>query len=469
MKNEILSPSNKALKINLDHSIFGTIAEIGGGQEVAREFFRAGGASKTVAKSISAYDKNFSDSIYQAKSGRYVSEARLIKMLDTEYTEVETILKSQRGKNTRFFAFANTVETINYKKNNKGHGWIGVRFQHKPNSAPNDVLLHIILHENDTFLQQGTLGILGINLIFACFFYNTDSDDFLVSLMDNLSTSRVEINMVSMTGPVFKKVDNRLLSVQLVKHGMTPVTVFDRHGQVHQPGDMFFEKDLMVLRGSFRPVTYLEMDMLKSGYALFKKDINYQKDTNIVICEITLNNLLDEGTFHEKDFLERVELLNGMGQNVMISNFKEFYRLSSYLSQFKINQLRMVLGADILKKIFDERYYQDLNGGLLEAIAKLFGRKVKLYIYPYFSGGKKKAITSSNIEISKPLNKLYGFLIDNKIILDIETEKVIESAGTNKIIADMIKKKVKGWEKFVPVYISENIKKKGLFGYKKPR
>jgi hypothetical protein len=470
MKTEVLSPSNKALKINLDHSIFGTIAEIGGGQEVAREFFRAGGASRTVAKSVSAYDKNFSDAFYKAKSGRYVSEARLNKMLDTEYSEVVDILKKERGSSTRFFAFANTVETINYKKNNQGHGWIGIRFQHNAQSEPNDVILHTILHEKDTFLQQGTLGILGINLIYACYFYNDNSDDFLTSLMDTLSPGRLEINMISISGPVFENYDNRLLSVKLVKHGMTPVSVFDRNGHVQQPGDMLFNKDVMVLRGSFRPVTYLELDMLKSGFALFKKEINedhpWKNETSVVLCEITLNNLLDEGKFQEKDFLDRVDLLNGMGQNVMITNFKEFYRLSAYFSQFKINLLRMILGADILKKVLDEKYYSDLKGGVLEAFGQLFGNHVKLYIYPYFQAKLKSSVHSKNIAVPENLKKLYEYLLDNKKILDISTQKTIATPDSSKKVAEMIKKNTKGWESLVPVYISENIIKKGLFGHK---
>ncbi len=469
MKTEILSPSNKALKINLDHSIFGTIAEIGGGQEVAREFFRAGGASRTVAKSISAYDKNFSDAFYKSKSGRYVSETRLKKMLDIEYSEIVDILKSERGSTTRFFAFANTVETLNYKKNNQGHGWIGIRFQHTAQSEPNDVILHTILHENDTFLQQGTLGILGINLIYACYFYNENSDDFLTSLLDNLSYSRLEINMISISGSCFENYDNRLLSVKLVKHGLTPVSIFDRNGQVQQPGDMLFNKDVMVLRGSFRPVTYLEMDMLKSGFALFKKEVNeshpWQNESSVVLCEITLNNLMDNGEFHEKDFLDRVDLLNGMGQNVMITNFKEFYRLSTYFSQFKINLLRMILGANILKKVIDEKYYSDLKGGILEAFGSLFGNHVKLYIYPYYPAKSKESFNSNNIEVPVNLQKLYGYLLENKKILDINTQKVLQSPDSNKKVAEMIKKKINGWEKLVPVYISENIIKKGLFGH----
>lgn len=471
MEHEILSSGNKALKINLNPAIFGTIAEIGGGQEVAREFFRAGGASKTIAKSISAYDKTFSDSIYKSKLGRYVSEARLVKMLDVEYSELSELLYNTRGNTSTFFAFANTVETINYKKDNKGHGWLGIRFQSSPKSKPNDVIIHVILHENDTILQQSTLSVLGINLIFASFYLTNNIDGFLISLLDNLSADRLEINMISVSGSVFAKIDNRLLSVKLVKLGLTQVSAFNRNGEVQQLGDMVYNKNVMLLRGSFRPVTYIEIDMLKSGYATFKKDVDFKDNTSVVLCEITLNNLLDKGKFHEKDFLDRVDLLNGMGQNVMISNFKEFYRLSAYFSQFYINQLRMIMGADILKKVIDEKYYENLKGGILEAFGRLFAKQVKLYIYPFKNTANEPFTTSRNIEIPSHLKALVDYLQYNEKIIDINpiafrSKKINSLIYSNRKVSEMIKNNDVDWRKMVPKYISDNIIKKGLFSYK---
>ncbi|OFX30374.1 MAG: hypothetical protein A2X08_14325 [Bacteroidetes bacterium GWA2_32_17] len=466
MEHEILSSGNKALKINLNPAIFGTIAEIGGGQEVAREFFRAGGASKTIAKSISAYNKTFSDSIYKSKSERYVSEVRLKKMLEVEYSELSKLLDNIRGKTSTFFAFANTVETINYKKDNKGHGWLGIRFQLTSQSKPNDVIIHAILHENDTMLQQKTLSVLGINLIFASFYLHNNIDEFLISLLDNLSDDRLEINMISVSGSAFTTLDNRLLSVKLVKFGLTPVSMFDRYGEVQQPGDMVYNKNVMLLRGSFRPITYIEIDMLKSGFATFKKDVDFEDDTSVVLCEMTLNNLLDKGEFHEKDFLDRVDLLNGMGQNVMISNFKEFYRLSAYFSQFNINNLRMIMGADILKKVIDEKYYENLRGGILEAFGRLFGKHVKLYIYPFKHKANEPYNTSLNIEVQSHLKALIDYLKYNEKIIDINSKKFSSLIYSNRKISEMIKNNDVNWRKMVPKYISYNIMKKGLFGYK---
>ncbi|MFH2095033.1 MAG: TonB-dependent receptor, partial [Bacteroidota bacterium] len=301
MKHEVISIKNKALKLNLNPLIYGTIAEIGGGQEVARAFFQAGGASGTVAKTISAYDKTFSDYFYNNnKSGKYVSDNRLSKMLGKEYDDLVKILSGHRDKRTQFFVFADTVETLNFQKTNMGQGWMGVKFQLKPGGEPNEVIIHVNLLEKDSLLQQYTLGTLGVNLIYACFHYHNKPNTFLQSLMDNLDRDRVEINMAQMRGPELDYVDNRLLSVQLVKNEMTNATMFDRYGNVHQPADMLYKKNVLAFRGSFRPITYVGFDMLKSSHGVFKKEIpDYSKETTISICEMTMNNLLDEGDLDE--------------------------------------------------------------------------------------------------------------------------------------------------------------------------
>lgn len=458
--------SGKALEINLDHSVFGTFAEIGGGQEVARIFFRAGGASRTIAKTISAYDKNFSDTIYKSKKDRYVSENRLGQMLHAEYSQLTGILSRERGANTRFFAFANTVETINYKHTNTGHGWLGIRFQLRPGTPPNTIILHTVLHENDTLLQQATLGILGVNLIYASFNCHDNINKLIISLSDNLSRTRLDINMLSITGHDFEHVDNRLISLLLVKHKMTPVSVFDCNGRVQQPGDMLFDKDVIVLRGSFRPVTFVELDMLKSAIGGFSEETGAQaaKEKPVILCEITLDNLLSKGRFHEKDFLDRVNMLNGLKQHVMISNFREFFRLSEYLAHFNINRIRLVMGTNILKKILDKGYYSDLNGGILEALGRLFGKNVKLYVYPYLCPRCNRMLTTANIEIETGLLSLYKYLTENNYIADIRTSKVFVLPRHGNNVPDMIKKKDNNWKKLVPGFVSRYIVENGLFG-----
>lgn len=467
MDREVLNSTRKALRINLDETSYGTFAEIGGGQEVARTFFQAGGASGTVAKTISAYDKLFSDSIYNKKQpGRYVSESRLIKMLNKEYDNITSLLKGTRSIPSRFFVFANTVETINFKKDNQGHGWIGMRFQLYPDAEPNEVILHVRLHENDQLLQQSSLGVLGVNLIFACYNFHQRPNVFLQSLMDSLTTDRIEITMIRMHGPDFDYVDNRLLGVQLVKNGMTEAIMFDRHGNVQQPSDMLYKKNVLAFRGSFRPITYVGFDMLKTSYSIFKKDENYDKHNTLALCEMTLNNLLEEGNLDERDFLNRVDILNGMGQNVMVSNFREYYKLVEYFSQFKIIKLRIVIGILTFMKVLDTRYYNDLKGGILEALGKLFPDNMKLYLYPALKKNSKELLTSNALDLSPDLQYLYQYLKHNRKIIDITEVNKSKLHIFSRDVLEMIQKNQKGWEEMVPVYISKFIKSKKIFGYK---
>lgn len=473
MEREILTTNRKALRINLNQKIFGTLAEIGGGQEVARNFFQAGGASGTVAKSISAYDKAFSDKFYNRnKPGRYVSEERLEKMLQTEYNELIQLLSDKKGEEVCFFAFADTVETLNFRKDNEAHGWLGVRFQLKPGGDENEVILHVRLLDNDALLQQSALGVLGINLIFACYHYHEYPNTFLQSLVDNLTKERIEITMIRMNGTEMGYVDNRLLAVQLVKNGMARAIVFDRHGNIQEPGDMLYKKNVLAFRGSFRPITYVGFDMLKTSYAIFKRDEDYEKENTLALCEMTLNNLLDEGEFHERDFLARVDLLNSMGQNVMISSFKEYYKLVSFFSRFKIRNLRIVIGIPAFLNVLDKKYYTNLKGGILEALGKLFTDNMKLYVYPTLAyvpvdnpTGAENLLTSANMPMPDDLRDLYNFLIKNRKIIDIASAKKKWLYINSRRVLQMIQQGEKGWEEMVPRYIEDQIKSKKLFGY----
>ena len=473
MEREILSTNRKALQINLNQLIYGSFAEIGAGQEVARHFFQAGGASGTVAKTISAYEKSFSDKLYNKnREGRYVSEGRLQKMLHTEFSELTALLGRERDQETAFFSFANTVETINFNKSNDAHGWMGVKFQYRPGTEANEVIVHVNLKENDALLQQQTLGVLGVNLIYACYYHNDKPNNFLRSLLDNLSRDRIEVTMVRMTGPDLSYVDNRLLAVQLVKNDMTSAVIFDRKGDVQQPSDMLYKKNVLAFRGSFRPITYVGFDMLKSSYSIFKKDEHYQRDNTIAVCEMTLNNLMGEGELDERDFLDRVDILNGMGQHVMVSTFREYYKLVGYFSRFKIGRLRIVIGIPTFLNVLDEKYYSNLRGGILEALGRLFPENVKFYVYPTLSSvslDKKatsgKLITSENIKLPEKLRPLYDYLIENRKIIDIKNVKKDFLYISSPFVLKMIKENIPGWEMMVPNYIEEVIKSKRLFGY----
>lgn len=473
MDRENLTTNRKALRINLNEKIYGTMAEIGGGLEVARSFFHAGGASGTVAKTISAYDKLFSDHIYnEGQEGRYVCEERLLKMLDTEYNEVIQLLTPRRSDDTCFFAFANTVSTLNYRKDNKAHGWLGMRFQLKPRTAANEVILHVRLLESDTLMQQRTLGDLGVNLIFACFYYHEYPNTFLQSLMDNLSNDRIEITMIRMGGQELDYVDNRLLAVQLVKNDMARAIMFDRYGHVQEPADMLYKKNVLAFRGSFRPITYVGFDMLKTSYSIFKRDEDYSKEKTMALCEMTMNNLLDDGELDERDFLARVDLLNGMGQNVMVSSISEYYKLVSYFSAFNIKNLRIVMGIPNFLDVLNKNYYTSLRGGILEALGKLFVDNMKLYVYPTISSvniddptNGDILLTTDNLPLPEDLKDLYSYLKKNRKIIDIANAKKDWLYINSRYVLRMIKNNMSGWENMVPRYIEEQIKSKGLFGY----
>lgn len=467
MEREIISTRQKALLINLDNTRYGTFAEIGGGQEVARAFFQAGGASGTIAKTISAYDKNFSDYYYESKnSERYVSESRLKKMLKHEYVELSNILKDKRSEHQRFFAYANTVETINYSKTNQGNGWLGLMFEQSKAGEPNEVVIHVRLKENDSLLQQRTLGTLGVNLIWACFNHISTPNTFLQSLLDNLDTDRVEITMARMGGPDLKWVDNRLLGVQLVKNGMTPAVMFDRDGNVQQPADMLYRKNVLAFRGSFRPITYVGVDMLKTSYAIFKEDEDYSRDSTLSLCEITLNNLMSEGEFHERDFLDRVDLLNHLGQHVMISNFREYYKLVDYFGRFRLKKLRIVIGYPTFEKVLDPTYYKDLRGGVLEAFGMLFPHNMKFYIYPMLDETTGKLRHSDSICLNPEIKCLYDYLLKTRKFIDIRNAKKEWLNITSNKVLSLMRDGNSQWETMVPKHVIEIVKERCLFDFK---
>ena len=466
MKHELIPTSRKALKINLDTDFYGTFAEIGGGQEVARHFFQAGGASGTIAKTISAYDKKFSDVLYNnGKSGRYVSENRLLKMLDAEYNETVRLLQDDKP-DASFFAFADTVEILNFNKTNYAHGWMGIRFQLTPDGQPNTVIFHIKLMENDGLLQQKTLGILGVNLIYACKYYYDNPNDFLRSLTDNLSLDRFRITMMRMSGPELNYVDNRLLGVQLVKNGMTHTIMFDKNGELQQPSDMLYKKNVLAFRGSFRPITHITVDILKKSLELFKKDEHYDPENTYSFCELTLNNLLSKGEIDEQDFLERVNMLNAMGQNVMVSDFREYYKLVEFFSMFKMQQLRIVVGVPTLEKIVDKKYYTHLRGGIMEAIAKMFPKNMKLYTYPTIRKGEKELVTSSSIKMDEDVKLLFDYLRLKRFILDIPSGMSQHLHVKAHEVLQMIEQNNPEWQEYVPASVADTIREKRLFGFK---
>jgi len=466
MKSIVLTATQKALQINLDTSIYGTFAEIGAGQEVVRYFFRAGGASGTVAKTMSAYDKDFSDAIYgREASGRYVCESRLNKMIDHEYGLITERLNRKTHPHKRFFSFANNVATINFSKTNEGHGWMGLRFQLNEESEPNDVILHYRLHENEVRQQQESSGILGVNLMYGCMFHCNDPKALIKQLFDNLSLEQVEIDMLQMNGPDFDHVDNRLLSLYLVKEKMTDAVIFGPDGNNLQPAEILYKKNILAMRGSFRPVTKVNIDMIKNGYNTFVEENRVTRENLQVLFEITLSNLSSDGEIDEQDFLDRADILCSLGQTVLVSNYQQYYKLLDYFCRFTNKRMGIILGAPNLKQIFEEKYYRHLSGGILEAFGRMFNRDLKVYLYPYQKQKGSEVMNSRNLEVHPRFRPLYEYLVYNNRIMDIGYDTKVLHIFSPTVLR-MIKNGIKGWEDMVPAYVDNIIKEKKLFGYK---
>ncbi|ETN95385.1 hypothetical protein SAMN04487906_2482 [Zhouia amylolytica] len=462
----IPSLKSKALRINLNEDIYGTFAEIGAGQETVRHFFRAGGASGTIAKAMSAYDKDFSDAIYgPEEDGRYVTESRLKKMLSHEMRLMEERITREKHPNKLFFSFANTVATIDFSKKYKGHGWMGIRFQVDPNEDYNEIVLHIRFKQTEARLQQETLGIVGLNLIYGAFYKHDKPKKLLKYLYDHIDKDTLEIDTINFSGPSFKDVDNRLMSLQLVKNGMTQAVMFGPDGNNILPAAVLYKKNILALRGSFRPVTLVNMDMYKKSYEIFIRENKVEQDNAVVIFEITLSNLRAEGEIDEKDFMDRAQLLCSLGHKVMISNFQEYYKLVEYFSNYSRERMALTMGVNNLVEIFDEKYYRHLSGGILEAFGKLFYKDLKVYLYPMINPETGSVSTSNNLKVHPRMKELYKFFKYNGKVVDIfdynpEILKIY-SREVLKMIADG----EDGWEDLLPEGISQLIKEQQLFGY----
>lgn len=462
---QVPSVKDKALRINLNENIYGTFAEIGAGQETVRHFFRSGGSSGTIAKAMSAYDKDFSDAIYGVEEdGRYVTESRLKKMLTHEVNLIEKRLSREKHPHKMFFSYANTVATIDFAKQFKGHGWVGIRFQIDPEEEYNDIIIHIRFKETDARLQQETLGVLGVNLIYGAFYKYNDPKKLLRYLYDHLDKDQLEIDTVNFSGPRFEEVDNRLMSLQLVKNGMTDAVMFDPEGKNILPAAILYKKNILALRGSFRPVTSVNMDMYEKSLKMFLAENKVQKENTLVVFEITLSNLRSEGEIDERDFMDRAELLCSLGQTVMISNFQEYYKVVEYFSNYTKARMGLAMGVNNLIDIFDEKYYRHLSGGILEAFGKLFYRDLKVFVYPML-GEDGEVINSENLKVHPRMKELYKFFKFNGKVVDIDDFNPNNLQVFSREVLKMISHGTSGWESMLPKGIAELIKKHRLFGY----
>jgi hypothetical protein len=465
MNREILSPHQKALQINLDESKYGTFVEIGAGQEVARWFFRVGGAAGTIAKTMSAYDMVISDAIY-GPCERYVSRQRLQSMLDREYDLLRERLDAKRGDKTKFFVFADTVAARSYSRHDEAHGWLGVRFQIEPRGEPSQIIIHVRMLDNENVQEQETLGVMGVNLVYGAMYFHGDPATLINTLLDNLTNERVEVDLIKFSGPVFTQVDNRLMSLQLVQQGLTKAAMFMANGEVVQPAEVLYKKPILVERGSFRPVTKVTIDMLACAQALFVQEPHVQGEEIVVLMEMTLKNLTDGGEINHKDFLDRVDILAALGKTVLISNYGEFHRLAAYLFRYTKKMIGLVMGVPTLKELFEEKYYTDLEGGILESFGRLFKNDLKLYVYPLKEAKTGAIITAGNLSVAPNLRHLYTYLLENRFI---EGLRDIHEQNLSIFSRDALVKLRTGdaaWEAMVPSQVAQMIKERQLFGYK---
>lgn len=462
---QILKTEQKALDINLNDRIYGTFAEIGAGQEVARHFFQVGAAAGTIAKTMSAYDKTYSDRIYgEEESRRYVCESRLYKMLDHEYQLIEERLMDTRP-DTNYFVFADTVSAINYARTIKGNGWIGMRFQHYPKSDPNEVVMHVKMLDKNNRQQQEAIGILGVNLVYACYHYRDDQEEFVESLLDGLK-SRVAIDMIRTSGPAFQHYDNRLLCLYMIKHKLTEVAIFDASKISVHASEFLYRKDVMVVRGHFRPPTLVTQDAFDKSFVQFKTEDEVDPSKCRLLAEITLDNLLRFGPLNEQDFLDRTEMLTAMGHTVIISDCSNHQRLINYLSDYKINRLGIVIGVHELKDIINEKYEHNKDGRLLTAFGELFSRNITVYAYPALEKEGDTLMGIKDLPVQEEIRFLYQHLLNNQQIVEINSpDQALLHIIPYKVYEDLTHGRDGEWEPYLPAYLVDIIKEKKCFGY----
>lgn len=453
--------NKKALEINLNPGIYGAFAEIGAGQEVARRFFSVGRAAQTVAKTISAYDMTFSDAIYGA-SGRYVSRARLESMLEHEFNLLIERLDPKMGADRTFFAFADTVAARSYRRHEESHGWMGIRFQAEPRAPVNDIIVHVRMLDEHNLQQQEALGIVGVNLIHAAFHLASDPDALIGALLDDLAPGRIEVDMICFSGPVFSAVDNRIMVLQLVAQGLTDAALFRADGGAVNAADAFYKKPLLVERGSFRPVTLVTNDMLDCARTLFLEEEPVKNQEPEILMEITMRNLLSDGKLNLRDFLDRVDLLGTIGRTVLISNYGEYHRLANFLTRYTDSMIGLPLGVPALAEIFDEQYYQDLEGGILEGLGRLFKKGVKLYVYPLLKADGE-LVTTHNFRVAPNLRHLYTHLIENGFIEAIETYRADYLSIRAPEVLRLIRAGDPAWRSMVSPAVADIIRDRRLF------
>jgi hypothetical protein len=457
-----LTTRNKALEINKSANFYGSFAEIGAGQEVARHFFQAGLASQTIAKSMSAYDKTFSDAIY-GKGSRFVSEERLNKMLEHEYNLLEERL-SDRKSHTCFFSFANTVATSSHEEVPSCHGWMGIRFQKRAGGPTNEIVIHIRMLDRLRLQQQEALGMLGVNLIYAAYKHlNASGPELITSLIDNLSKDRIEINFINFSGPDVEHIDNRLMCLELVRQDITRMVLFGPKGQPLSISDIVYKKNVLVQRGRFRPVTLTNEKILLNGINQIEHDLHISRADLVVLMEISMSQLKEGDEIDKKDFLDRVDTLSTLGHYVLTTNFTLYAQLHSELRRFTDQNIHMVIGAASLTSLFDKSYYKGYHGGLMAAFGHHFDEHSRLYVYPFKT--EQSCTTAKTFQPSPDLRNIYQHLVENKSIVDMQGCEDVDTSIHSEKVRLLLSSGNPKWEELVPTSVKNLIKQRKLFGY----
>jgi hypothetical protein len=458
---------DKALQVNLDPRYYGAFAEIGAGQEVVRWFFRAGGAAGTISKSISAYDMKVSDAIY-GPCARYVCKDRLQAMLDHEQQLNLERLSAQRGADTAFFSFADTVSARSFRGNTECHGWMGIKFQARPGGGDNQIIVHVRMLDVENGLQQEALGIVGVNLVYGACFLNDQPEKLVESLLDGLTTDRIEIDLIEFSGPELDHIDNRVMSLRLVQLGLTGAAMFSADGEVLQPAEVLYKKPVLIERGRFRPVTHVNLDLAASALRAFEAEWpdDVAPGETVSIMEITMSNLMNGGEVDLGDFISRAEVLATTGHTVMISNFSEYYRLAAYLIRYTQRRIGLAMGVANLVQIFDEQYYTKLDGGILESFGRLFRNQLKLFIYPHMDGRTGALDTVETMQVPEPLRHLYAHLVGRRSIVQLNDFNQKYLSIYSPDVLSKIGSGGNEWESMVPIEVAQAIKSRRLFGYR---
>jgi len=461
---EPLSTHAKALEINLDSGIYGSFAEIGAGQEVGRWFFRVGGAAGTIAKTMSAYDKRVSDAIY-GTAQRYVSSGRLLAMLDHEYDLLIERLDLERGEESSFFAFADTVSAQNYQGTADCHGWMGIRFQTHPQSEASQIILHMRMLDRDAFTQQEALGVLGVNLIHGAAHLSHRPELLLGSLLDNLGSSRIEIDMVEFSGAAFTEVDHRILSLRLVEFGLSKAAMFSATGEVLRPTEVLYHRPVILQRGRFRPPTNVHADIQKRAFERFSADPEVDSDKIISLLEISVGELRKTSNGTAEDFLDRIQALMAGNHSVLVSDYPEYYRVAEYLSRYDATQIALPVGVTNFMELIHEERYAHLPGGLLEAMGRLFGSGVRLYVYPGLGPVTGERLELDSLGMPPSVRKLFEYLTERGYVQALEglPDEVLRVRSDD--IYEWIRMGNPKWEEYVAPDVARAIKKAGLFGF----